>query len=289
MRARLSFATVTSIEPDILIIDEALSTGDARFVQKCEKRIRAMCGRGVTALFVSHNLNQIKNLCQRCLVIGQGSVLFDGSTSEAANYYVREVERVEETRLDQENSARWTQLREDRAPRLKILDAFFRSEKGKTSSLISEQPSELCLVFESPCVIPRARLEILVRTEKSHIPYAVWPPGTDALFEERPARRHYFVPRGKGQITVSLPALPIGDGRYSCDVLLYPDGMGPQQIRALDPAEADQFVCEKAFGFQVCYEDKVRYGRGTIAEMIVRSVRMTGPAPDATAALPREV
>jgi len=87
MRARLLFAISMSIKPDILIIDEALSTGDAYFVRKCSKRIREICRSGATILFVSHNMSQVEELCQRALLLDRGRLLADTDPNSAHRLY----------------------------------------------------------------------------------------------------------------------------------------------------------------------------------------------------------
>ena len=87
MKSRLLFSISMSIDPDILIVDEALATGDAYFVQKCGTRIRELCNRGATILFVSHNLSQIEDICQRAVFIAEGRVLHTGDPRSAIEAY----------------------------------------------------------------------------------------------------------------------------------------------------------------------------------------------------------
>jgi ABC-type polysaccharide/polyol phosphate transport system ATPase subunit len=87
MRARLLFSVFSTIEPEILIVDEALATGDARFVSKCAGRIREICRSGATVLFVSHNLSQVQQLCDRAVLLIQGEVLCDGSPATVLSAY----------------------------------------------------------------------------------------------------------------------------------------------------------------------------------------------------------
>ena len=87
MRARLLFATFITIEPDILIVDEALATGDTYFVQKSSQRIRDMCRSGATILFVSHNLTQIEQLCNRAYLMSEGRVEEEGEPSTVISRY----------------------------------------------------------------------------------------------------------------------------------------------------------------------------------------------------------
>lgn len=87
MKARLSFAIAACQEPEILIIDEALATGDIRFVQKCMHRIHEITQAGSTALFVSHNIWSIKKLTQRCILLYGGNIIADGETTQVTDQY----------------------------------------------------------------------------------------------------------------------------------------------------------------------------------------------------------
>lgn len=87
MRARLLFAISMSIDPDVLIVDEALATGDTHFLRKCTNRIREICASGATILFVSHNLLQIRQLCNRAYFMAEGSILFEGPPDDAIASY----------------------------------------------------------------------------------------------------------------------------------------------------------------------------------------------------------
>jgi ABC-type polysaccharide/polyol phosphate transport system ATPase subunit len=89
MFVRLAFAVATAVDPDILILDEALSVGDARFQLACHERITRMLGRGMTLIFVSHDGNAVKRLCERALVLEGGRALFDGPPNDALNFYSR--------------------------------------------------------------------------------------------------------------------------------------------------------------------------------------------------------
>lgn len=87
MRARLGFAIATITDPDILILDEVLSVGDAKFRKKSEKKIMEMFSRGVTVLFVSHSLDQIKKLCNKAIILQKGQVVASGDVKEIAEVY----------------------------------------------------------------------------------------------------------------------------------------------------------------------------------------------------------
>ncbi|CAG5088730.1 O-antigen ABC transporter, ATP-binding protein RfbB [Thermobacillus xylanilyticus] len=75
MLARLGFSIATVVEPEILLVDEALSVGDYRFMQKCEARIQSMIKNGATVLFVSHSTSDIRKICNRALLLERGKVV----------------------------------------------------------------------------------------------------------------------------------------------------------------------------------------------------------------------
>jgi ABC-type polysaccharide/polyol phosphate transport system ATPase subunit len=89
MVARLAFALAYAADPDILIVDEALSVGDARFVFKCQKRIREFVDAGRTLLFISHDRTMVEQLCARALLIEKGNLLTDGPTKDVLDAYNR--------------------------------------------------------------------------------------------------------------------------------------------------------------------------------------------------------
>ena len=90
MRMRLAFAVQALTEPDILVIDEALSVGDFFFQQKCFSRIRALREKGVTLVFVSHDMGTVRDLCGRAIYLKQGRVQFAGETRLAIRQYLAE-------------------------------------------------------------------------------------------------------------------------------------------------------------------------------------------------------
>ena len=87
MRSRLGFAIATAVEPEILILDEVLSVGDAKFKKKSEKKVMNMFDSGVTVLFVSHSLAQVKRLCNKAMILDKGKLLAYGDIEEIAAQY----------------------------------------------------------------------------------------------------------------------------------------------------------------------------------------------------------
>jgi lipopolysaccharide transport system ATP-binding protein len=90
MKVRLAFSVAAHLEPEILIVDEVLAVGDAEFQKKCLGKMDEVSKQeGRTVLFVSHNMNALKGVCHRGIVLMQGCVLHDSEISDAISYYLR--------------------------------------------------------------------------------------------------------------------------------------------------------------------------------------------------------
>ncbi|MBB6327817.1 lipopolysaccharide transport system ATP-binding protein [Algoriphagus iocasae] len=87
MKVRLGFSVAAHLEPEILIIDEVLAVGDFEFQAKCLGKMESVSQQGRTVLFVSHNLEAVKSLCSRCIVLNQGEILFNGAVKLAIQNY----------------------------------------------------------------------------------------------------------------------------------------------------------------------------------------------------------
>lgn len=88
MLARLAFSVAAMVQPEILIVDEILSVGDASFQEKSRQRMLEMMGGGTTVLFVSHSLEQIREMCDKVIWLEQGHIKMSGSAEEVCNAYV---------------------------------------------------------------------------------------------------------------------------------------------------------------------------------------------------------
>lgn len=88
MLARLAFSVMTFGTPDILIVDEVLSVGDFTFQEKCKKRIREMQERGTAILLVSHNIEQVREICSRAVWLEKGQIIEDGPCQEVTKEYL---------------------------------------------------------------------------------------------------------------------------------------------------------------------------------------------------------
>lgn len=126
MFARLAFAVNAFVEPDILIVDEALSVGDAFFQSKCMDKMRSMIQGGVTVIFVSHDTFAVKNLCERAFLMKSGRILMDAPAKEVVEVY-RNMLLESRGELSQEQSQRQSN--------------FVENLRGNTNKLSSESIS----------------------------------------------------------------------------------------------------------------------------------------------------
>ncbi|MDR1465964.1 MAG: ABC transporter ATP-binding protein [Oscillospiraceae bacterium] len=90
MFVRLAFAVAAHMEPDILVVDEVLAVGDARFQKKCLDQMSAVAENGCTVLYVSHNMATIRQMCTRAICLKEGRVIFDGDVEEGIRQYQAE-------------------------------------------------------------------------------------------------------------------------------------------------------------------------------------------------------
>ena len=87
MKARLGFSIATAVEPDVLILDEVLSVGDAGFKKKSLAKVKSMFESGVTVLFVSHSIEQVKAICDKAILLERGEIIAQGTVDEVSPIY----------------------------------------------------------------------------------------------------------------------------------------------------------------------------------------------------------
>lgn len=122
MYVKLAFAVAAHLDSEIMVMDEVLAVGDMKFQQKCLGRMGdAANSEGRTVLYVSHNMNTIRQLCDRCIVLDKGKVIFEGDVEEAIQVYMK-------SESNKEVFADYSQFRRPEwliEPRLKLLSAAF--------------------------------------------------------------------------------------------------------------------------------------------------------------------
>lgn len=116
MSARLAFAIATAIEPEILIIDEVLGAGDGYFAAKAARRMKEMCERGKALVFVSHSTAAVRQLCNTCVWLENGTIQDQGPAEMVLRRYEEDMLRQDEETLREGNRARIRALKAYAAP-----------------------------------------------------------------------------------------------------------------------------------------------------------------------------
>ena len=88
MYVKLAFSVASHLDSEIMIMDEVLAVGDVAFQNKCIQKMREVADSGRTILYVSHNMSTIRSLCDRCVVLSAGKVIFEGEVEDAISHYV---------------------------------------------------------------------------------------------------------------------------------------------------------------------------------------------------------
>jgi ABC-type polysaccharide/polyol phosphate transport system ATPase subunit len=160
MRARLLFSISMSIDPDILIVDEALATGDAYFVQKCAARISELCSSGATVLLVSHNVSQISQLCGRAVFMAGGRIVEEGEPEKVIAVYNQWVFK-KELSAPVMNRGRPLQMLSGSAE-VEIIDLRMKDAQGREGSgFFAGEGMQLEIHYKSHLPAP-ARVDLFV-------------------------------------------------------------------------------------------------------------------------------
>lgn len=134
MQVKLAFSVATSIDAEILIVDEVLAVGDLAFQRKCFDRMEDLIKRqGRTVLLVSHNIRQVERLCSRVILLDHGKVLEDGESREMCGiFYARNDEKVKKSA-----TARMEErARRDSTGDIELLEAYLVDHTGKKTDII---------------------------------------------------------------------------------------------------------------------------------------------------------
>lgn len=156
MYVKLAFSVAAHLDSEIMIMDEVLAVGDMAFQKKCLDKMReAATKEGRTVLYVSHNMNTIRQLCDRCIVLDKGKIVFDGEVEEAIEVYLG-IEANDKTSIDYTSIPRlkWLHFHKVRTLRASYIDKssirFARNEKMhiRLEWLNEQDITGLCLRIE---------------------------------------------------------------------------------------------------------------------------------------------
>jgi lipopolysaccharide transport system ATP-binding protein len=161
MKARLAFSIVTSVDPDILLIDEALAVGDVGFALKCRARVRELCARGATVLIVSHDMSAVREMCERALWIHQGRLAADGDPATVSEAYREVAHGLAEQELTRRFADRARRRTHDDRVVIESLRCTSRGEERFLYKLGEPFEVEARVRAGEPIRDARARLEVV--------------------------------------------------------------------------------------------------------------------------------
>ena len=205
MFVRLAFSMATSVDPDILIVDEALSVGDGAFARKSYERIMGLKDRGTTILFCSHSMFQVEQLCTRALWIENGEVRFDGPAHQATLAYAEWLLLQEQGKSDLP-----AQSQHFESPSAAILHVAVNSPPQQELFRSGVDTLAITVAFSSKPAEPCPTLGIVVNGADGR-------PVTSAgnWVDGSPLQRDA---EGVVRTTLQIPELPLLKGRYTVSV-----------------------------------------------------------------------
>jgi homopolymeric O-antigen transport system ATP-binding protein len=224
MYLRLAFAVAAHLEPEILVIDEVLAVGDSLFQTKCIGKMGEVAKNGRTVLFVSHNMAAVSQLCERALLLSEGSVAFEGDcASVIERYLTRDIVSDSSGIFDVENAVNRSGTGEARISRVEVRD----NNSRRTTAIGIGEPFWLCLHVEMRESLHRMIFGVEIRSV-SGAPLANLRSDSQSLS---------FGPFAKGTtalLKVRVPGLPFYPGVYTLDPWIAPwEGKKSDQISGI--------------------------------------------------------
>jgi lipopolysaccharide transport system ATP-binding protein len=220
MYLRLAFATAMQFDPSILVIDEILAVGDARFQQKCLQRLAAFRASGRTLILTSHSVDQIRSLCDEVLVLEEGRVVMQGDPERAIDSYIdlmrqRTQRRAAELGVGEIQAAPVPAQGSRQGTQEATISAvrFYDAGGAAITSLLTG--SGLSIEIEYELARPLSDMAFIL---------GIYNEAGVKCFETHIASlRGTFGPLAeKGRFTCDLPTVPLQPGRYYVNVGLYP-------------------------------------------------------------------
>jgi lipopolysaccharide transport system ATP-binding protein len=163
MKSRLAFAMLIHINPEILIIDEALSAGDCLFAAKAYRKMQEICDRGMITIIVSHTMQNVLDLCTRCLWMENGRVVMDGDAAAVTRAYLDAVRTQDEATLAEKLGRPLVTQSFRPGCNVTRLEVRTLERPGNQSMVFSEEDTDVLVGLEAgvPLQNPQVRLRIV--------------------------------------------------------------------------------------------------------------------------------
>ncbi|TQV63987.1 MAG: ABC transporter ATP-binding protein [Halothiobacillaceae bacterium] len=211
MQMRVAFSVASAIRPDILIIDEALSVGDAYFQHKCFQRIREFKDQDTTLLFVSHDPAAVRTLCNRAILLDHGHLIRLGSPDDVLDYYNALIAHTEEMREIEQAGG----ITRSGSGAARIVSASISGKDGPRAMFISGEPATIETVLELKQPLEDLTLGILIRDRLGNEVF-----GTNSFNLGTPLHTLTGA-AGERRVAFEIPELNLGPGSYSLTLALH--------------------------------------------------------------------
>lgn len=206
MYVRLAFAVAAHLEPDILVVDEVLAVGDAEFQKKAIGKMKEVSqGQGRTVLFVSHNMASVRSLCNRGIVLTNGSIAFKGSAEESVSFYLKD------------GNSNLSNIKKYKD--VSTVDIFRLNQiKIKNKNRTFEDP-----IVENDDIILETNLTIYNEPDRYHLTYHLVNEFGEAVFSFTHRRYNLSLKKGENLVTVTFPSEFLQSGNYGLKFFLIED------------------------------------------------------------------
>lgn len=213
MYMRLAFSVAAHVDPDILLMDEVLAVGDEHFQQKCLTKILEFQKNGKTILFVSHDMNLIRRLCNRAIFLKKDGSFLDGDTDQIVNFYLKSLYEQTENTIDKdlkkfESEQRWGNRY------LEIIGVSLLDElTGNESNAF----------YTNDNVIIKVKIKNNNYVEKAVIGFAIFTEDGQYIIDRNSYLDNHYVRNieDEKEVHFTLRNLPLLKGRYLLSVVLY--------------------------------------------------------------------
>ena len=203
MYVKLAFSVAAHLDSEIMIMDEVLAVGDVQFQKKCLDRMRAAAKQeGRTVLYVSHNMNTVRQLCDRCIVMEKGKIVFEGDVEDAISVYYGKSDELQ-SKVDCDHTTR--EPIGDGAMHIRSVEVLDK----ETPILYEDEPLKLKLEFTSRQAFPNIAFRIVFFTQSS-IPVGMAASGAELKVKE-----------GANEAVFQLDLPRLAQGQYYGRIVLY--------------------------------------------------------------------
>ncbi len=198
MTVRLAFAVAAHLEPEILIVDEVLAVGDAVFQKKCLGKMNEISRAGRTVLFVSHDLSAVNALCERAILLHEGSIAMSGTAVEVSAYYLDRANKLY-------SAITWTSPPPAKSDEIELISATITQHGVLTSAIDCREPFTINLEYMNKLTLPNSRFFIVLRNTKGEVLFTTSDYDGNEVIERKAGR---FIS------TVTIPGELLKTGSY---------------------------------------------------------------------------